>query len=119
MFTAQPVNVCEAFMGEGYHAFYPAHAAIRQGLVQLIGYCVEALRQPPAKVRQAINVDRDGTVRSWLITDGISETPRRDLAPEEEALPIASIWNHGLLIERIVQGWRPRDGLRGPLGRGI
>lgn len=106
----QPTQDWSTVFGRnGYFAFYPAGTALRRKLVRKVGYSTEALRVVPVKRRRELAVDDSGVVTSWLITDGRDRTPKRDseLTDEEKGLPIASIWNHPLLIERIVSGWMP------------
>jgi len=92
----------------GYYAFYPAIAAAKAGLVRIVGYRPEALREVPEIVRYIVNVDENGLVGSWLVTDGAGlRIPRTQLSEEERQLPIGSIWNHALLVERIETNWRP------------
>lgn len=97
------------FNRPGYHVFYATHAALRQKLVKKVGYAIEALHPVPSLVRTAVSKDGRGTVNSWLITDGISRTPRKDadLSSDERSLPIGAIWNHKLLCERLETRWTP------------
>jgi hypothetical protein len=104
---ADPVR---AFTRPGYYAFYPAHTAVRQKLIRGRGFSADAMRMLPKRMRNVINLNSDGSVASWLITDGISNVPRRELTPEEQTLPIAAIWNHPLLVDRIRRNWSPASG---------
>jgi hypothetical protein len=97
------------FREPGYFAFYPATTALRQGLLRIAGYSIEALHPLPIRRRQAVNEDESGSVTLWVITDGSERTPKRDveLSPDDRALPIADIWNHAYLCDRLSEGWRP------------
>lgn len=88
----------------GYVAFYPAAAAVQQGLVKVVGHS-----PPPALPRQlrrpgARSADR---VVTWVIEGDSREVVRTKLSQEELQLPIAAIWNHELLVQRIADGWTP------------
>jgi len=93
-----------------YIIFYPAASAVRARLVKRIGRSETGIPPVPVWVRSAVNVEHDGRVRSWLVTDGKERIPRRSLSEAETQLPIASIWNHPLLLERLKTGWSPDDG---------
>lgn len=84
-------------------------ASVRDGTVRRLGYSIDAFREMPDRIRYIVSQDRDGTVRSWLITDGGQlRLPRTSLTPEEAALPVGTIWNHPLLVARLETGWSPR-----------
>lgn len=102
-------NWSAIFGRDGYFTFYPVHAAIKQKLLQKVGYALEAIRPIPTAVRTVVNIDESGRALSWLITDGSVRTPRKDaeLSTEERSLPIGSIWNHKLLCERVTARWTP------------
>lgn len=88
----------------GYVAFYPVSAAIAQGLVQIVGHAPSPslptrVRRPGARV---------GThVETWIVEDGHAEEVRSELSEAERHPPIAVIWNHELLAQRVREGWRP------------
>jgi hypothetical protein len=88
----------------GYVTFYPVLAAVSQGLVTVIGHLAspglpKRLRRPGARSGRR--------VETWIIEDDFGEIVKRQLSEEEQALPIAAIWNHELLIQRVAEGWRP------------
>jgi hypothetical protein len=47
--------------------------------------------------------------------DDSEESLRSTLSKDELALPIAAIWNHERLIQRVVEGWHPS--VEGATGR--
>jgi hypothetical protein len=47
------------------------------------------------------------TVTTWIMEDVSSEEVKQQLSAEERNLPIAVIWNHELLLQRVREGWRP------------
>jgi hypothetical protein len=48
-------------------------------------------------------------VVTWIVIDGNAELLRDKLNAEERRLPIAVIWNHELLVQRLAEGWRPEE----------
>lgn len=93
----------ETFSG-AYVAFYPVSAAVRQGLVDVVANLL-----PPAvpnRLRRA-GARTGRHVDTWIIEDGHQEVVKDKLSDEELRLPIAAIWNHELLIQRIAGGWTP------------
>lgn len=94
----------------GYLTFYPAGASVRQGLAKIV-----ASRPLPPGVhvpdvfRREGATSRAGKVQSWIVVRDGHETLKRTLTAKERKLPIASVWNHEYLIDRIVQGWRPEQ----------
>ncbi len=98
---------------DAYVTFYPATAAVAQGLATVVGH----LPSPgvPQRMRRPGAV-QGGTVSTWIIQDGRQQVVKEKLTPEENRLPIAGIWNHEFLVRRVSQGWRPEDGMGPPAG---
>lgn len=95
---------------EGYVAFYPAQAAAREGLVKIVGHGQLPFGiEVPAKLRRAGARAPSGEVLTWVIEDGGQESVRKQLQEGEKQIPIAAIWNHELLVERISNRWRPEQ----------
>jgi hypothetical protein len=107
LFADSPLDLCSRFNGAGYFQFYPATTAARHRLATKVGFCAEAMRVVPARWRNIINRNADGTVRSWLICDSVGHEPRDHLTVEERSLPIGQIINHELLLQRLREGWTP------------
>lgn len=99
----------ENFSG-GYVAFYPVTAAVAQGLVDVVAH----LPPPnlPERLRRA-GARSGRRVDTWIIEDGSREVVKAKLSEEELRLPIAAIWNHELLVQRIAEGWNPTQEGRG------
>jgi hypothetical protein len=53
-------------------------------------------------------------VDSWIIEDASGEVTKAKLSEEELRLPIAAIWNHELLVQRLAEGWTPVEEGCGP-----
>jgi hypothetical protein len=93
----------QAFSG-GYVAFYPVTAAVAQRLVEVVDHLTppqlpQRLRRPGA---------RSGLrVTTWIIENGTGEIVKSKLSEDDLLLPIAVIWNHELLTQRVLEGWNP------------
>ena len=97
------------FFSSGYVTFYPAGLAVSNKLVEVVAQSSppklpKRFRRPGAK--------RDGAVDTWVIEGGWREIVRQNLTEEERRLPIAGIWNHESLRERIANGWTPETDTR-------
>jgi len=93
---------------ERFVTFFPLQAAISRGIFQIVGN--EDL--PPASkrfplFRAAGFVDRAGRVHDWFLWDGEREWKVGQLTDEQRALPIRSVWNDTLLVQRIEEEWTP------------
>jgi hypothetical protein len=93
----------QTFSG-GYMAFYPVMAAVAQRLVEVVDHATppklpQRLRRPGARAGLRVT--------TWIIENGTSETVKSKLSEEELQLPIAVIWNHELLTQRVLEGWNP------------
>ncbi len=89
---------------EGYFIFYPARAAVTQGLAEVVGQ----LPSPGLPNRLRRPGVRSGTkIETWIIEDASGERVKSKLSEEERRLPIAVLWNHELLVQRVREGWRP------------
>lgn len=87
-----------------YVTFYPASAAVARGLARVCGAC--APQPMPVKWRRPGAIE-GLTVKTWIIEDGSSQEVKQRLSLEERHLPIAAIWNHEFLLQRVREGWRP------------
>jgi hypothetical protein len=93
-----------------YVAFYPAVAAVAEGLIEVIGHLTppsvpRRLRRPGARSSRGID--------TWVIEDGVREATKSRLTQDDRRLPIAVIWNHEFLVQRLLQGWKPaQEGVR-------
>lgn len=101
---------------DGYVTFYPATYAVNHGFAKVVAN----LPAPglPERLRRAGK--RTGTrIDTWIIQDGSKEVVKTKLSEEELQLPIVSIWNHAFLVDRIAEGWNPRNVGREPGGDGL
>ncbi len=103
VFTEPPPDLSQVF-DDGYFIFYPVTAAVAQGLAHVVGH----LPSPgmPARFRRAgARVGRH--ISTWIIQDGPLDTVKSELSEEERRLPLAAIFSHQFLVNRIAEGWRP------------
>lgn len=93
---------------EAFWAFYPLNEALKHNLVQVVAH--EKIPGPKFPLfRIAGARTRTGLVQSWWLWDGAEKWPVEQLNPEHHELPVASVWNHKLLINRIIGAWRSSD----------
>ncbi len=100
----RPASVTENLFQESYIAFYPASAAVARGLARVVGRLTAPtmptiLRRPGARAGRSIE--------TWIIESPSGEVVTRTLSEQQLQLPVAAIWNHELLVQRISEGWRP------------
>ena len=88
----------------GYVTFYPANAAVARGLADVVGHLPSA--GLPKRFRRPGALS-GAKVETWIIEDASGEVVKRALTQEERKLPIAEIWNHEFLEQRVAEGWRP------------
>jgi hypothetical protein len=96
-------QVTAAAFSNGYVAFYPATVAVARGFVKIVGHLPPP--QLPERLRRA-GARYGNRVVTWII-DGAQEIVKTKLSDEELQLPIAAIWNHEWLIERVAERWTP------------
>jgi hypothetical protein len=101
---AKAVADITSLFRDGYVSFYPARLAAKKLMARVIGNSSpprmpERLRRPGAR--------HGRRVETWVIEEGSEEQETTHLTSQELNLPIAAIWNHEFLIERIAEGWRP------------
>lgn len=110
--TRQRVN--QQMFEDCYVTFYPASRALRERLVSAVGR-IEAVPDVPTSYRRPGAVE-GRTVVTWIVTHDGQDEVRWQLSDSDLRLPIAGVWNHAFLIERVAVGWRPE--LEGAIARG-
>ncbi len=112
-FAARPADLLALVTRpEAYFTFYPASAAVSQGLVEVVAsHPVPPGQELPTVYRREGASNREGRVLAWIICEGTKETLVRELSEEQRHLPIAAIWNHEALIHYLVKEWRPEQDL--------
>lgn len=109
---ARVSSMPDDYFSDGYVTFYPATAAIAEGLATVAGH-LPAPRMPERFRRPgALSGPR---VITWLIDDGLPKRNpivRTELTDEELRLPLATVWGHPYLIDRVAQGWTPANARR-------
>jgi len=105
LWDRQMTVASEIFSG-GYVTFYPATAAIAHHLVEVVGHLPPSIL--PRRFRRPGAI-AGSHVKTWIIEDGVKEVVKVKLSEDELRLPIATIWNHEYLVERLEEGWNPVD----------
>jgi len=103
--SPQGTAITSDFFQGSYVAFYPVVAAVARGMAQVVG----SLPSPGLPRRLRRPGARSGRrVETWIIEEASgAEVVKRHLSDDERHLPIAVIWNHELLLQRVAEGWRP------------
>jgi hypothetical protein len=88
-----------------FTTFFPVGAAVNRGILTIV--CRAAIR-PEFRGFPVFRMSAGGD-SNWWLWDGEKEWKVGRLSPEQRRLPIASIWNGGMLVHRIESGWRQED----------
>jgi hypothetical protein len=99
------VAVTPDLFQNAYVTFYPATAAVARGMAEVVG----SLPSPGLPRRFRRPGARSGRlVKTWILEDAAGAILVKELLSEEDLhLPIAVIWNHEFLLQRVAEGWRP------------
>ena len=114
LFDERPGDLCELAAKESrFVTFFPLQQAVNKDIFQVVANCEvpESAKEFPV-FRAAGHVDRQGRVANWYIWNGEQSWQVDHLTEEQLRLPIRSVWNDTLLIERIEQGWTPETDRR-------
>lgn len=103
-FQDRQISVAGDYFADAYATFYPVTLAVAQGLAEVISQLPspglpKRMRRPGAMTGNRVD--------TWIIEEGGREIVRATLSDDERRLPIAGIWNHAILIQRIGEGWTP------------
>ena len=105
-----PLKEVGSSLGErGYYTFYPARTAVSRKLVRVAGAASLDGRSVPLELRRAGARGPEGAIHTWIVSSPDHEYVRETLTASERRLPIAAIWNHEMLVQRIRDGWLPDD----------
>lgn len=93
-----------------FFTFFPLGAALWRGIVGIAGNIAipDRFRNWPT-MRCAGFIDRNGRVHDWWISDWTKDTQVKTLTAEQRRLSLLEVINDTLLIERIVEGWKPEE----------
>jgi hypothetical protein len=94
---------------EQFSVFFPLRAALRQGIVRIVGH--EELPDWAARfpVFRSGLPDRHGKIHDWWLWDGENEWRVGALTPEMRSFPKRGIVNDTRLVEMIEGGYRPEE----------
>lgn len=114
LFDESPANLCDHVVEkERFVTFFPLQAAVNQGIFEVVENC--RLPQHASEFplfRAAGHIDREGKVHNWFLWDGERSWRVDKLTQEQARLPMRSVWNDTLLIQRIEEGWTPETDRR-------
>jgi hypothetical protein len=108
-FSSRPTDFTDLVNSpKAFFAFYPARAAVSQGLVEIVAHHPMSPEQSfPAAYRRAGASNREGRVLAWFICEGTKETMVRELTQEQLYLPVTDIFLHDSLVTALTEEWRP------------
>lgn len=105
----RPSDLKRLVAGEAqFVVFFPLQAAVKAGIVHVIGTerVPDEFRAFPV-FRAGVADPKTGKVATWWLWDGHKEWKVGALDEQQKRLPIRGVWNDTLLVERIVSGWTP------------
>jgi hypothetical protein len=107
----RPSELAETMGDVQFICFFPLQAAVNRDIVTIIGNAPipkEASTMPI--FRSGVVNPATGKVELWWFWDGEKEwRVGATLTPEQRKMPMDGIWNDTLIIERLVEGWRPEN----------
>jgi len=107
-YAERPTDLAQILNGElQLICFYPVRLGLKERVVEVVGHCpVPAESSTFPLFRTGVADQATLKVKTWWFWDGEKEWPHGDLTPEQRYYPMRSVWMHGMLIYRIVEGWR-------------
>jgi len=97
----------------GYWIFFPLAAALKAKILRPVGaFEIPSHAEKLPIFRSGVVDPATGRVENWWLWDGENSRMVGAITEEQRKLPIKSIWNDTLLVERIEQGWSPENDRR-------
>ena len=106
--------ITEDLFKDSYIVLYPANHAVKLKLATIVGQLAPV--PVPTVFRRRGGIAKGGKVLNWFIDDENGTTSTESLTDDQRRLPIASFWNHELVLIRMSEGWRPEKAVTN-LGR--
>lgn len=106
----RPRELAETTGDVQFICFFPLQAAVNKNIVTIVGNAsipIEASTLPTFRTGE--EDPATGKVAVWWFWDGEKEWPVGALTPEQRKMPMRGIWNDTLIIERLIEGWRPEN----------
>jgi hypothetical protein len=103
---SRQAHFATGFFSAAYVTFYPAGIAVSNKVVEVVAQ--SSPPKLPRRFRRPKGRAGEGAVASWVIEGGWREVVRQNLTDEERHMPIADVWDHAFLRERIANGWTPQ-----------
>jgi hypothetical protein len=101
---------CLASSGTKFVTFFPLGAAVKRGIVEIVGNTTVPDEAKAFPLFRSGIPDRDTKkVNTWWLWDGEKEWRVGELTPEQMKLPIRGIWNDTVLVERLEADWLPEN----------
>jgi len=95
---------------ELYYTLFPVQGAVNRNIFSIVGHAEVPRHAKKFPLFRAGNSDpRTGKVGQWWLWDGTKSWKIDALTDEQLDLSIKSGWNDLFLIDRIEEGWTPRN----------
>ena len=111
-YGTRPANLATVIAGcEIFYTFFPLATALKQKIIRRISNYeipVHVARPPVLRSPGRVNMTSK-RIENWWLWDGVRSWPVNELTEEQKKLSVKAIWNDTLLVDRIVNGWRPSD----------
>lgn len=111
-YQSRPMDFSQIAQGkELYFVFCPIEALVVKRLLEVVAnekIPDTAKGFPVMRERGLVRpVAKGGGVSHWSILEGEEKSRVEKLTPDQAKLSIASIWNLGMLVHRLTEGWLP------------
>lgn len=97
-----------------FYAFFPAGAALKRGMIKIVSHEEIPKGSEKLPLFKACNQNFQTGKKTWFLWDGKIDRQVGNLAPEHVDLPLKEIVGFDVLVERIENGWSPRDEVEPP-----
>ena len=94
---------------ERFVIFFPLGAAVAKGIVSMVAHMPLPERSNTFPLFKAPGNIEGGKVLDWWLWDGNSSWRVAELSADQYDLPTQQVVNDTMLIDLILNNWRPRD----------
>ena len=110
LYRRRPADLGKVIGDVQFICFFPLHSAVKRKIVSIIGAHPVPTGVNEFPLFRAAGIPNPGTGElDWWLWDGSREWRVGSLTPDQRSLPIRSIWNEALLMDRIASGWRASE----------
>jgi hypothetical protein len=111
VYPSRPASIAEILKNAvQFTTFFPLSAAVSQELFEVVGNSeVPGELEDFPVFRTGMRNPLNSHIESWSLWDGERSLKVGKLTRDQYRLPIRSIWNDSILINRVENGWRPEN----------